>query len=67
LLAAQADGVTLAGVSAFGFKVEHPAVEPAKLKAVAFGGVAATGGVPIVQPNAFRVRVVAVLLATTPV
>ena len=45
----------------------QPAVEPAMLKGVAAVGVAGTGGVPVVLPGAARVRVVAVLRATSPV
>jgi hypothetical protein len=61
------------GDRAFGFKEAQPAVEPAKLKVVVIepvavaGGVAGTGGVPVVQPGAAKVSVVAVLLATVPV
>jgi hypothetical protein len=53
--------VTIAGVSEFGFEEEHPAVEPATLKAVLAVGVAPA------QPAVLKVTVVAVLLATVPV
>ena len=60
-LATQAAGVTLDGVSEFGFAAEHAAVDAGTLKAVLAVGVAPD------QPAVVRVTVVAVLLKTTPV